>query len=317
MKVQSENNNISHLKLKSKISIIILFCSFLLSCTKGATGNEPDDISNTSKDSLIIDTPILSKDFSVALFFNFTQNHNQPDEGFAVYGNYAFALFAKGVCDIYDLNTKKFVNGFNLGSYSSSNHANVADFGVEFPEGNSDFPAFYVSECTGEKRCFVEDISLTGSKLIQTISLSSKKSGKGWTDWAVDRDNQLLYCLTEISGTGDTNYNILVFNLPKLSESNVKFTDDDLLDNWSIEEKGTTQGLFVRNGYMYFPMSSGSGLTGCVLYIMDLKNQNHEISTINLGSNFTNRECEDLYLYKNYFLINFQRSGVYSFINKK
>jgi len=303
------------MNINLKVLITIVSCLFLLSCTKGIAGNEPDTdgIFNNA-----IVTPLLSPNFTSALFFNFTQNNSgQPNEGFAIYGNYAFSMYATGVCNVYDVNGKKFVSSFHLGSYSSTNHANVADFGVEFPEGNTDFPAIYISECTGSiKRCFVESITTNGSQLIQTITPNSSKLGRGYTDWAVDRENDLLYCLTEVSGIGDTNYNVLVFRLPQLSEgSDVTLTDADIIDSWAINENGTTQGLYISNGYMYFPMSGGSGLNGCVLYIMDLMNQSHEVTTINLGANFTNSECEDLYLYNNTLLISFQGGGVYAFKN--
>jgi len=292
----------------------------MFSCSKGIAGDELDDIINDATDSLVlvIDTPLVSSDFTSTLFFTFTHNNSgQPNEGFAIYGNYAFSMYATGVCNVYDLSGKKFVSSFHLGSYSSSNHANVADFGVEFPEGNTEFPAIYISECTGNiKRCFVESITTTESQLIQTITPKSDKLGKGYTDWAVDRENSLLYCLTEISGTGDTHYNILVFRLPQLAEGcDVTLTDADMIDNWAINEKGTTQGLFICNGYMYFPMSGGNGLSGCVLYMMNLMSQDHEITTINLGSNFTNSECEDLYFYKDSLLISFQGGSVYAFKN--
>ena len=289
--------------MKTKVLIAILLYPFILCSAKEYENIEQGGDNVT--DSLIIPTPLLSSDFTSSLFFNYTKSHGLPNEGFAVYGNYAFALYLTGICDIYDLNTKQFVNSFHLGSYSSTNHANVADFGIEFPEGNRDFPAMYVSECLNKRRCFVEDITTTGSKLIQTISVDSVVTGK--MDFLIDRKRKLIYV---VSSSG-TTYNIIAFRLPQLSEgNNVVLTGKDIFEKFAITAKGTPQGLFIYNGYMYSLMSGPNNL-----YEINLTNPDHEVSIINFEPNFPGWECEDLYLYQNYLLISFNGGGVYSFKN--
>ena len=263
-------------------------------------------------------TPLLDSNFTYVRLFGFIQNHNTlSNQGFAVYGNDAFVMYETGICDIYDLTTGKFVNSFHLGSYGFSNHTNAANFGVEFPEGNPDFPAIYISECSGQGRCFVESITTSGSKLIQTISLNLSKFGKSGIDWAVDEEDSLLYCIQ--TAAKGTDYNIFAFRLPQLSKgSNIVLNDSDLLNQWNdIPLSGICQGLYVRKGYAYLPMSGGAnGLNGCALHEINLTSEIHETTTINLGPNFANMECEDLYFYKNSLLISFNGTGVYYFANK-
>ena len=135
--------------------MIIMSCSFLLSCTKEIAEDELDEIFNDT-----VDVPLLSSNFTSELIFKFMYNHSKPNEGFAVYENYAFGMYATGICDVYDLNERQYFNSFHLGSYSFSNHANVADFGIEFPAGNPKFPAIYISECTGSIKDALSKASL-------------------------------------------------------------------------------------------------------------------------------------------------------------
>jgi len=301
------------MKLKN-LSISLLCLCFFCSTTVNADNNSSIATIDNGREPI----PLLGSNFTYVKSLDFTQKHNNlPNEGFAVYRNNAFVIYQTGICDIYNLKTGKFVNSFHLGSYATSNHANAANFGVEFPKGNPNFPAIYISECSGQGRCFVESITTTGSKLIQTISLNLSKFGKRGLDWAVDEENSLLYCVQ--TGNRGTNYNIFVFRLPKLSAgSNVVLNDSDLLNQWNnIPLSGVCQGLYVRKGYAYLPMSGGAnGLNGCALHEINLTSKNYETTTINLGPNFANMECEDLYFYKNSLLISFNGTGVYYFANK-
>jgi hypothetical protein len=66
---------------------------------------------------------------------------------------------------------------------------------VKFPKGNKKYPAFYVSECAGACRCFVESINENGSQLIQTLQIKSKGTEQNSCDWIVDTKQKCIYTI--------------------------------------------------------------------------------------------------------------------------
>lgn len=194
--------------------------------------------------------------------YNFPGKHkNQSAQGFAIHGNSAFLFNNTGLCRIYDLKTRQLVADLVLDSTAPENHANCADFGVEFPEGNSEYPALYVSECYGERRCFVESITAKGSKLIQTLRV---KTG-GWEDysfdWYIDREKKHIYTLSfnkEVNLIGAKTkmreYLVTKLPLPPLSAGDVVFTQKDILEQFTISFPQLSQGGTIRGAYLYLPV---------------------------------------------------------------
>jgi hypothetical protein len=291
------DNNKKYTKYKIFIQFFVFFIFY--SCT----GTD-----------LITDTDSISLPFSYELYLNYSStSKNLSSQGFAVYDNYAFIMYNSGICDVYDLETKLFVNRLLLGSYMASNHANVADFGVEYPEGNTEFPAIYISECVAntQRRCFVESITTSNSKLIQTISVNSEKVGSGGMNYTIDRENKLLYVLCRAFVNADY-FIFTVFHLPLLSDGkNVILTDNDIVDQYTVSAYPVSQGAFIYRGYMYF-LQGISGKSKRALFIIDLATH-QTISIIDLTT--LNLEPEDLYIYKDFLLINYNSGKIYSFKN--
>ena len=137
---------------------------------------------------------------------------NGSTQGFAIYRNYAFSMHDKGQCVIFDLKKQRFINTFVL--EGNTGHCNNASFGVERYSNDSQFPLFYVTECRGNRACYVNDISTSGSRLVQTIYYDGLEI-EGPCDWAVDAKKKHIYLYCTINKVRTLKW----FPLPKLSDS--------------------------------------------------------------------------------------------------
>ena len=135
-----------------------------------------------------------------------------PSQGFAIYGRYAFSMHDKGQCVIFDLKHRKYINSFIL--EGNTGHCNNASFGNERYSRKSQFPLFYVTECRGERACYVNDISLEGSRLVQKIFYDGKEI-TGPCDWLVDAERDVIYLYCTIGKTRMMKW----FPLPRLADS--------------------------------------------------------------------------------------------------
>lgn len=171
-------------------------------------------------------------------------------QGLAIYGNYAFSMHDRGQCVVIDLKKLRFVNTFlvegNIG------HCNNASFGREYYSKESQFPLFYVSECRGDRACYVNDITSTGSRLVQKIFYSGQEIN-GPCDWAVDAEKELLYMYCTI---GKVRM-LMWFKLPRLEDSNeqgeVHLYLKDSLGSIPAGEIKIPQGSHITNKYIFLP----------------------------------------------------------------
>jgi acid phosphatase (class A) len=189
-------------------------------------------------------------------------------QGFAMQGNYAFVLHDKGRLCIFDMKKKKMVANYLLEGNSS--HCNNACFGVEKASRRSQFPLLYIASCGGENCCYVTDVSLKGSQIVQKIYYTGTDYA-GTIDWCLDAENGIIYTY----GGRNGGYKLLKkFRLPKLADSDangeVHLTDADVLDVTRID-KGINiwQGSIVRGRYAYLP--DGYAPHDLLLHVVDLK----------------------------------------------
>lgn len=190
----------------------------------------------------------------------------RPVQGFAIYKNYGFSLRDKGMCVILDLKKKAYVNSFQLEGNTS--HCNNAGFGKEKYSKDSQFPLLYVSECMGSRCCYVTDITLHGSRIVQKIFYDSDEF-KIAMDWIVDAHNGYIYIY------GGKHYGtkyLKKFRLPKLSDSDqngeVHLTPADVLQEIAIEGISIAQGSKIHKGKAFLP--DGCSPHGNKLHIIDL-----------------------------------------------
>lgn len=175
---------------------------------------------------------------------------NGSTQGFAIYGRYAFSVHDKGQCVIIDLKRRSFVNTFIL--EGNTGHCNNASFGVERYDRDSKFPLLYVTECRGDRVCYVNDISLDGARMVQRIIYDGKDIS-GPADWAVDRRNKLIYLYCTIDGVRTLKW----FALPRLADSDtngeVHLHEEDTLGSIAAGEIAIPQGSLIFRHYAYLP----------------------------------------------------------------
>lgn len=177
----------------------------------------------------------------------------QGAQGMAIYKDKAFLFSVTGLCRIFDLRKNKIISHFKLYSYHSNNHANNASFGIEFPDGNSEFPAIYISECEKPYRCFVENINMNSSSIIQTLQYQVDRKPQIIHDWIVDGEHKKLYAVTQWR-VGGQNCKVMRFRLPLLEEKDIIFTENDVEDEFFISLQSILQGGVVRANKLYLPV---------------------------------------------------------------
>lgn len=171
-------------------------------------------------------------------------------QGFAIYGRYGFSVHDKGECVVIDLKRKRFISKFTL--EGNTGHCNNASFGVERYSEESPFPLLYVTECRGDRVCYVNDVTLTGSRMVQKICYDGNDA-TGPADWAVDRANRLIYFYCTVNNVRTLKW----FALPRLTDSDasgeVHLTDEDTLGSVTAGDITIPQGSLIHRGRAYLP----------------------------------------------------------------
>ena len=223
-------------------------------------------------------------------------------QGCCIYKDYLFRLHNYGYCNIYNIkyldNITK-VNGFELGSYGSNNHANCASFSPQIDE-TTGFPYLYVgfnyNELIGE--FYVERISLQGSTLIQTISINIGHTLYG--NLLIGDDGYLYYYGNPDNST--TTIEFYKFNCPAVDAGDVTLTAADVLDSWTWTDSANdkvVQGGFFRNGKLYVCNGQSDGAVRDVDRNIDIFDwaKKERVSYVPLKP-YESHEPEDIYPYK-------------------
>ena len=192
---------------------------------------------------------------------------HQSAQGLAIHNGTVFALYHLGDCVVYDLDNNRFINEFMLDG-AEGTHCNNASFGVERADSTSAFPLLYVSECSGERRCFVLDIDTCGSRCVQTLTFEGEGIDS-FCDWCVDRENRFIYA---IGKTPESGVVLKRFALPAAGDGKkVVLGNKDVLWERSYP-KGffhIMQGTYIDNGVLYAP--TGDPRKGsCRIHLIDL-----------------------------------------------
>ena len=171
-------------------------------------------------------------------------------QGFAIHGRYGFSMHDKGQCVIIDMRRREFVSTYVM--EGNTGHCNNASFGVERYSSLSEFPLLYVTECRGERACYVNDVTLEGSRLVQTIYYDGEEI-TGPADWAVDARNGRIYLYCTI---GTLRW-LKAFPLPALADSDargeVHLKPSDAIASMPAGEITIPQGSHIYGRYIFLP----------------------------------------------------------------
>lgn len=171
-------------------------------------------------------------------------------QGFAIEGRYGFSVHDKGQCVVIDLKRREFVSTFIL--EGNTGHCNNASFGVERYSPQSKFPLLYVTECRGQRACYVNDVTLEGSRLVQTIYYDGDDI-TGPADWFVDARSRRIYLYCTI---GTLRY-LKVFSLPRLADNDargeVHLQREDAIGALPAGNISIPQGSHISGRYIFLP----------------------------------------------------------------
>lgn len=187
-------------------------------------------------------------------------------QGMAIYGRYAFLMHDKGQCVIIDIKRGRFLSTYVM--EGNTGHCNNASFGRERAGKESRFPLLYVTECRGNRVCYVNDVTLEGSSLVQTIYYDGEDIS-GPADWFVDRRKGDIWLYCTKSGVRM----LKKFRLPRLSASDengeVHLTLADQVEEVAAGDIGIPQGSMIRRNKVYLP--DGVPSRDRSLHVKDLK----------------------------------------------
>jgi hypothetical protein len=180
------------------------------------------------------------------------QDNKYTAQGVSIINNTIFRLYNSGICQVYqanDIEDPVLISTFELGSRSSSNHCNCAQF-FKNPDGTK---LLYISGLNG--RCYVERMTHYSSVLIQTIEVP--KLDLLFNSQMVNTicgDDGFLWLFGE-SRENQT----LVFakaRRPDIKEKAVSLSIDDIVDYWYetdyVYNQSVWQGGMVYGGYLIF-----------------------------------------------------------------
>jgi len=190
-------------------------------------------------------------------------------QGLAVWNGYGFQFYDTGKVALFDIENETLVDELTLTESQAATtdlHSSNANFGPEFPTGNTQFPALYLTEQYGTGKCCVIDFRLSGSdlseNLIQTISFSGTgyESSVGFK-WVIDRENNFIYTIGPV-GAFASELLIKKFTLPLLSAgATVTLGDADVIDSFSLASGIAFQSALINDGKLFL-LHGGSAYNG-------------------------------------------------------
>ncbi|MBQ3204644.1 MAG: hypothetical protein IJB39_06655 [Alistipes sp.] len=187
-------------------------------------------------------------------------------QGMAIYGDVAFLMHDKGQCVIINLRERYFISSYVM--EGNVGHCNNASFGREKVSKDSPFPLLYVSECRGERACYVNDVRLDGSRLVQKIFYDGEDI-VGPADWLVDAKRGHIYLYCTVGG----ERTLKRFRLPRLADNDsngeVHLAAKDVQREIVLGEIAIPQGSFVWGRRVYLP--EGVPSRDRRLHVVDLR----------------------------------------------
>ncbi|HBH09695.1 MAG TPA: hypothetical protein DDX40_09895 [Rikenellaceae bacterium] len=142
------------------------------------------------------------------------------------------------------------------------------------------FPLLYISGCKGDHCCYVTDITLDGSRIVQKLF----HTGEGYTgsfDWFIDRKNKIIYTY---GSSGEMRKLVKKFRLPTLKDSDengeVHLTQKDVLDEFYVPGIKIYQGSVIKGRYAY--LGDGYPPHDRLLHVLDM-DAKKLVKTVNLN----------------------------------
>lgn len=252
----------------------------------------------------------------------------------ACYGDY-MVTFTDQMSSIrlYNLRTKTLLATVTRSSLDEFHHCNQSFFGTQFYEEGDAFPLVYISVNNNGKTAggYMEAYRIVPSvaegateyssftiTLVQTVTLPimSEENALGNANFVLDADSGYLFTYSRNNVSTDANYNICritKWNMPKLSQGDVTFTDDDRLDSWEVDTSAfNMQGGAIKN-HMLFIFRGYQSAGYIQLHVFDLVRKDR-VAFIDLRSTGFTMEPEGVFFWGNTLCMT--KSDLYRFFFK-
>lgn len=238
----------------------------------------------------------------------------KTQQGLSIYNGKAFLLYDRGGLAIYDLIKKQAIAELTLDCASTDNHCNSANFSTEIISGGV-YPLLYISECYGQHRCFVENITNESSTTIQTIIFANENGDytnstyNNAFDWILDNDTGMLMTYGLMS---DGKHKIKMFAKPNTNSATVTLHETDVVEEWTVEDNIYPA---LSSNYVYQGNCAKGGIIYLLTYqsneIICIDENTHEMTArVPLTFN-TSGEPEDLAIYADTMFVVYGDKKIY------
>lgn len=248
------------------------------------------------------------------------KEEKHPMQAFSIHKDVVFVCFDAGYCQTYNLKSGKLIGDFRLGSFIKSNHCGNANLGTQYPEGNTEFPALYVSGDLTNKSCYVESVSKTCSRLIQTIKFELDNEYGGSQAIIDNERGRIVYMQRQNKKITymDNKFMMYEFPIPDINAGDITYTDADILESYELScYEPLYQGAVIRDGMLYLAhglMKDKSGsAVGLAVYDMKTKELVKNLDF----TPYLKHEPQSVCIYKDKLYMNFINRGLYEITNIK
>lgn len=245
-----------------------------------------------------------------------THSNGNFMQGFDIYHDTLFQCYDTGDCSTYDFVTGVKIASFKLGSSYSTNHCGNANFGLEYPSGNTEFPALYVSGDLTTKACYVENVTANSAELIQTIYFDISPSYTGGQVIIDKERGRILYMQRQNPNIRDIYnvFQIFEFRIPALSEgTEIRFTNSDIIgEPYQLSYYSPLyQGATVYQGQLLQSHGLIANSFGSMVGLMNFNINTHVFERHFDLTGRLNLEPQGVVVYQNRLIMNFSNGGIY------
>lgn len=191
-------------------------------------------------------------------------------QGMAIKGKYCYMLRDGGQCVVLNMRKHMCAQVYQLPQNTS--HCNNANFGP----GGHGRSLLYVSECFGNKACYVYSVSRRGAHLVQTLYFNGADAGVA-QDWCVDARKACIYAYG-----GKMGGPMYLKQLPLVGtgSSEVHYNERHVKRHTMLQCVRVAQGSKIYGKYILLPDGNEPG--GYYLHVANLST-GEEVCRLNIN----------------------------------
>lgn len=272
MRLFSQGINASNVLAFLRFRLCFLLSFLLVTCLESC---EKSSISLKDVDESIISV----QKYSVNKVFRLSDFGAEPfsgsSQGMDIFDNKILfqAGLAGNIIHVLDLQSQICLGSIEfIAPVRESSHMNNINCGSKYIDSDF-FPLLYLSQTTNSHSCFVLRLSNDANsyELVQRIRYNGKLHHQGRNyDWCIDTNNGYIYSYGRYNDIIDVR-EIVKFPLPSLDNSEVTFTDEDVIDSFVLDNMSVYQGSRIIDGLLFAPVGCGTEEYPGFLKIIDLE----------------------------------------------